>query len=85
MAFATAEAALSELQALPEALVHQNLDIYVTIELAIIGVFVADSRMRSPISDWHENAAKRDVLRLPEVLCYDCRSFFAELLIRLLA
>jgi|ERR1035438_1043125 hypothetical protein len=82
---ATAQAALSDLQALPEALVHQNFDIYVTIELAVIGVFVADSRMGSPISDRHENAAKRDLLHLPKVLRDDCRPIFAKLLIRLLA
>ncbi len=45
------EAALSELQALPEVLVYQNFDIHVPIELTVIGVFVADSRMGSPISD----------------------------------
>jgi hypothetical protein len=63
MASTTAEAALSELQALPEALVHKDFDIYVPIELAIIWVLVADSRMSGAISDRRENAAKRDVLR----------------------
>ena len=63
MASTTAEAALSELQALPEALVHKDFDIYVPIELAVIWVLVADSRMSGAISDRREHAAKRDVLR----------------------
>ena len=63
MASTTAEASLSKLQALPEALVHKDFDIYVPIKLAIIWVLVADSRMSGAISDRRENAAKRDVLR----------------------
>src|SRR6202167_1562235 len=51
---------------------------------SVIRIFVADGRVGSPISDWHVNVANWDVLRFPEVLCYDCRSCFAELLIRLL-
>jgi hypothetical protein len=38
MASATAEAGLSKLQALPEALVYKDFDIYVPIELAVIRV-----------------------------------------------
>ena len=85
MASTTAEAGLSELQALPEALVYKDFDIYVPIELAVMKVLVADSRMSGSISDRRENAAKRDVLRFTEVLCDDCRPFFAKPLIRLLA
>lgn len=80
-AFAPAETGLCELQALPEALVHKDFDIYVPIELAVIRVLVSDSRMSGSISDRRENAAKRDVLRFTEVLCDDCRAFFAKRLI----
>src|SRR5437588_674512 len=73
----TAQAGLSFLQALPEAFVHQNFDIYVTVEFAIIGVIVADSRMGGSIADGHENAPHRNVLCFPEVLCDDCSPFLA--------
>src|SRR5712672_4080521 len=82
---ATAQASLSDLQALPEALVHQNFDIYVTVEFAAVGVIVADSRMGGSIADGHENAPHRNVLHFPEVLCDDCSPFFAQLLIRFFA
>src|SRR6266566_2320270 len=48
-----------DLQTLPQALVHQNFDIYPTVELAAMGVLVADNRMgraiaaaRSSLSFW---------------------------------
>ena len=63
MASAAAEAGLRKLRALPEALIHKDFDIYVPIELAVVRVLVADSRMSGSISDRRENAAKRDVLR----------------------
>lgn len=47
---------LSNLLTLPEALVHQNFDIYVTVEFTVIGVLVADCRMGGSITDRHQNA-----------------------------
>ena len=50
---ATAQAGLSDLQALPQALVYQNFDIYMTVEFAVIAVIVADSRMGGSIAEDH--------------------------------
>jgi len=47
---------LSNLLTLPEALVHQNFDIYVTVEFTVIRVLVADCRVGGSITDRHENA-----------------------------
>src|SRR5947208_2648117 len=74
-----------DLQALPQALVHQNFDIYTAVKLAALSVLIAGEPMGSAIADRHENASHRDVLYFTEILGHSSGTFFAELLVPLLA
>jgi len=80
--FTIARTGLSNVLTLSEALVHQNFDIYVTVEFAVICCWLPDGRLHNPPA---RECVLADVLRFPQVLCDDCRSLFADLLVGLFA
>ncbi|SRR6266851_7126111 len=63
------------------ALVHENLDIYATVELAAVRVTVLGDRMGCAIADRHEDTSHRYALYFTEIAGDDSGAFFAELLV----
>src|SRR5947208_11114470 len=74
-----------DLQALPQALVHQNFDIHTSVKLAALSVLIAGEPMGSAIADRDKHASHWDVLDLMEIAGHSGGAFFAELLVRLFA
>jgi len=66
-----------DLQALPQALVHQNFDIYTAVKLAALSVLIAGEPMGSAIADRDKHASHWDVLDFMEIAGHSGGTFFA--------